>query len=220
MTASFSIETALTTGWSLVKQNVGFIIGVFIVTIIVSAIPSALQAGAQKTAPALAGLLGLVGFVVNVLVGMVLIAVALRLVDGQEAAFPDVAALSQNLLSYIVASLIFVVAVGVGTLLFVVPGIILAVRLGLAFFIVVDTGAGPIEALSRSWELTRGNTLRLFAFGIVAGILNFVGLLLLGIGLLATIPTTWLAEAYIYRRLSGSSAVAPGELSLGPQPLR
>lgn len=67
----------------------------------------------------------------------------------------------------IVVSFIVFVAVGIGFLLLVIPGIFLAVSLVFAQAAVVIEDAGVVEALQRSWSLTSGNRIRLFALGLV-----------------------------------------------------
>ncbi len=48
----------------------------------------------------------------------------------------------------------------------------------------------------------------LFLFGLLLGLINFVGALVFLIGLFATIPTTMVAYAYVYRHLAGREASA------------
>lgn len=60
------------------------------------------------------------------------------------------------LLSVILTSLAFSFLVGLGTLLFIVPGVILACGLGVAFPALVVERSSAGTALSRSWNLTRG----------------------------------------------------------------
>lgn len=65
----------------------------------------------------------------------------------------------------IVVTLITFVAVLFGSLLFLFPGIFLGVSLVFAHIAVAVEDAGIIESLQRSWTLTSGNRLRLFALG-------------------------------------------------------
>lgn len=60
-------------------------------------------------------------------------------------------------------------------------------------------GVGPMEALSRSWELADGNRFTLFFFSVAVGLVNFVGLLLCCFPLFATFPSTQLGwtESYL-----------------------
>jgi len=218
MGSGFSIEAALSFGWNAFKQRIGFFIILIIVSAVICAIPYALQGATAKNAPALAALFGIIASVVNIVVGMGWVAVTLRIVDGQDASIENLIDPLPNLVSYVIASIICGVIIGIGFIILIIPGIYLAIRLSPVSFVVVDTGAGPIAALSRAWDITRGNELNLFLFAIVAVVINFVGMLLFGIGLLATAPITALAYAYIYRRISGTQTVLSSDIAPQPQP--
>lgn len=56
------------------------------------------------------------------------------------------------------------VAIAVALILLTVVAIFLAVRLMLSSAVASTEGVGPLKILQRSWSLTRGNWLRLFAF--------------------------------------------------------
>lgn len=79
----------------------------------------------------------------------------------------------------VAVTIVVFLAIMVGFVLFVIPGIFLAVSLAFAQTAVVIEDAGVVEALRRSWSLTSGNRIRLFALGllvVVAGVLlGFVG---------------------------------------------
>jgi hypothetical protein len=75
----------------------------------------------------------------------------------------------------LVCSLLMALAVGVGFLLLLIPGIILAVGLALTIpAVVLEPGLSPSAALSRSWELTRGARWRIFGLGITLLVLLYV----------------------------------------------
>lgn len=74
-------------------------------------------------------------------------------------------------------------------------------RLQFYVYLVADKELGGRESLRRSWTMTRGHMIMLIVFGIVLALINLLGLLLLGIGLIWTLPTTSLAMAYVYRKL-------------------
>lgn len=69
-------------------------------------------------------------------------------------------------------------------------------------YAIVDEGMGPIEALKRSSQITKGSGCDIFIFGTVVGLVNVLGIVCLFIGLLATAPMTAVAYAYVYRKLS------------------
>jgi uncharacterized membrane protein len=72
---------------------------------------------------------------------------------------------------------------------------------GYSTFVVVDQRTDPIEALRKSSRLTDGVKGQLFWFGLLLIGVNLVGALALGVGLLVTIPTSFIAAAYVFRRL-------------------
>ncbi len=87
------------------------------------------------------------------------------------------------------------------TLPLAVLGIIWAIRLSKFPYFIVDGRANPIDALKGSWALTKGSTWNLLLFTFLLGLINMLGALAFGIGLLATIPTAQVAHAFVYRKL-------------------
>jgi len=102
---------------------------------------------------------------------------------------------------YLGMNLIFTIGFVIGLILLVVPGIILAIGWGFAPYLVVEQGAGPIDSLKRSWELTRGNRWTLFLLGLALIGLNILGFCALVVGLLITLPVSTLAGVHAYRVL-------------------
>jgi uncharacterized membrane protein len=93
------------------------------------------------------------------------------------------------------------VAVFMGLILLVIPGIVILIRLWFLGFVVVEGGKGPLEAIQESWDISRGHTFDLFLLFLLLCGLNVLGLLCLGIGLLVTMPVSGLALAHTYRVL-------------------
>jgi uncharacterized membrane protein len=60
---------------------------------------------------------------------------------------------------------------------------------------------GPAEAIKRSGVLTNGVKRNLVLFWLMLIGINILGMLALGVGLIAPVPISWLANAYVYRRL-------------------
>ncbi len=64
------------------------------------------------------------------------------------------------------------------------------------------------EALSASYNLVKDNFGRVFLVLLVAFLINLVGALLCGIGLLVTAPICWIIVAYAYRKLNNQPIAA------------
>lgn len=87
-------------------------------------------------------------------------------------------------------------------LIMLIPIIIFGIRLQFYSYFIIDKGSGPIEALKKSWIATKGSYWNLVLLSLATGGLNILGALALLIGLFWTIPTTLLATAYVYKKLS------------------
>ena len=82
----------------------------------------------------------------------------------------------------VVYSLLFTLIVVAGMVLLVVPGVILACGLALtAPVLVLEASPSATAALGRSWALTRGWRLRIFAIGVVIGLLLYIPIIALGV---------------------------------------
>lgn len=82
-----------------------------------------------------------------------------------------------TLLNLLVGGIVFGLAVGIGMVALVIPGIFLFTVLYLWNFYVIDRGENFIEAMKSSWNVTEGNRLRL---------LILIVIVLVGTGLFST----------------------------------
>ncbi|MEO5773364.1 MAG: glycerophosphoryl diester phosphodiesterase membrane domain-containing protein [Sphingomicrobium sp.] len=71
-------------------------------------------------------------------------------------------------------------AVLIGTLVLLIGGSIMFVRMIMTAPVAANEGVGPVELIRRSWELTRGNWLRLFGFFLL--FILAVGVLMAAVG--------------------------------------
>ncbi|HEX9690510.1 MAG TPA: hypothetical protein VGA22_00250 [Gemmatimonadales bacterium] len=151
---------------------------------------------------AYAGLSG--GFVVNP--GLVLLAVVLGGIGGLLAAGATVWVISEAYLgreadlmdslkyalgrawSLLVAGVIKYFLIGVGLILLVVPGIIVACGLAVASQVVVLERKGGAAAIGRSWDLTKGYRGKAFVLGIIVFFLFYLPVFAFGV-LAAAIPS-------------------------------
>jgi len=97
---------------------------------------------------------------------------------GSVGELRDVAAeVGRNLPSLVGVFVLYNIAVFVGSLLFVLPGLYLAVRLLLAFPACVLEDQGPLKSLSISWEAAQGNLLKIGGLVVIILLLWFVALI-------------------------------------------
>lgn len=98
------------------------------------------------------------------------------------------------------------VILGLGGVLGVILIVALNLLWGLFPFVLLDQNTHAFRAIGTSWDLVSKHFWSYFGLKVASFIINIIGLLLLGIGLLVTIPLTAMADAYAYRFLNGQKA--------------
>ena len=204
--AQFSKKEAVKFGFGIAKSNLLFFIGLLIIVFFVSAVASSLRGGAQKSALAYL-VLSIIQYLVNIVIGMGLIRISLEFIGKAKPKIRDIV-YYKPIVRYVLASIITGIVVILGLVLLIIPGVILAIRLQYTTYLIVDKNLGPIEAIKKSWSVTRGNTWNLFFFGILLGLINILGVVCLLVGLFITIPLGMLATTFVYRKLLLQSEAA------------
>lgn len=88
--------------------------------------------------------------------------------------------------------ILYGIIVAFGLILFVIPGIYLAVKLQFALYYMIDKNMSVREAFKRSYAATTGNFWRILAVDVIAAVL---------MQLIITIPISYLLGVYMYRKL-------------------
>lgn len=151
---------------------------------------------------ALIALLWAIAFIVSELIHLGFVNISLRYVDQKNVNLGHLFSIFPQIVQFIIANILYSLLVGIGLILFIVPGIYWAVKYCLFPYFIIDKKSGPIEAFKLSGQATHGAKWDLFAFGIVSIIISWLGLICLVVGLFAALPTIWVASAAIYRRLT------------------
>jgi hypothetical protein len=202
---SFRIGDAISFGWDRFKDNVGILLGTIAIAIAIDIGFLILSRGVNG---GLAGVaIGLASWAVSVVIGMGVIRIALKITDGETPEIEDLFVFDINFVAYAVTSILFGIAVVLGLLFFIIPGIMIALAWGFYAWPIVDRGALVGESLTVSANITRGHRWHLMGYGIVLGLFNILGFITL-VGWLITMPVSIIATAYVYRHLSGDPVTA------------
>ena len=217
MPAKFSKSEAIKYGWSVMKSNFLFFLGILFTILAINIVFSGVM-GLFKKVPFLYMIFNLSLVVIGMIMNIGLIKIVVKFYDKQKPSFADLYRHYRLVLKFFLASIVVGFAVVVGLILFILPGIYLGIKLQFFSYFIVDKKMGPIEAIKASWAATDGSFWNLFLFGLVCIGVNILGLMALGIGLLLTLPTTMMAIAYVYRKLSGGGAVVSKPAFVVPAP--
>lgn len=140
-------------------------------------------------------------FVLSTFLGANLMQMALNAHDRKPVSIDQLKSVPPSFVNYLATSVVVGIVTSIGMVLFIIPGLIAIGLLSPALALVVDKQLDPVSALQRSVAIAKPHVKEILSAMVVLGVLNFIGMLCLGIGLLATIPISMLGMVCIYRSI-------------------
>ena len=129
---------------------------------------------------------------------------ALRVARGERPEFGVVFGGGRFFAPMLGATFLFELGVNIGSVLCVVPGLLLAGCWAAYSAFIVDKGMGPIAALSASWQATAPYRVNALVYALLCLLAYFAGVLACCVGaLLVSVPMIVMGNAYIYLKLIG-----------------
>jgi uncharacterized membrane protein len=176
-----------------------------------------------STGPSAAGLaLMIVGYVLAFVVGVfaqaAFLSGILDIADGRQVGIGSFFK-PRNLGTVILASLLVSVLTGLGSVVCVLPGLVVAFFAMFTVPYAIDRSQGAIDALKSSFSTVSSNFLNAFLAWLVYVACIVAGSIACGVGLLVGGPVGALVLIYAYRKLSGGQVVPaqqPGGYQGGP----
>lgn len=218
--AKFSISEALQYGWHTTTANFWYLVGLAVLMVLVSWLPSFVVERGGDSLGFVGPIIILAAWVLQLGMSIGLIAVVLKIIDGAVPPMSELFNHFNLFFRYFGASLLYSLIVFLGLILFIVPGIIWSLKYSLFAYYIVDRNVGVMESLHLSGVATRDAKGTLFLLFLASALVNLVGVLALGIGLLVTMPMTMLAYAWVYRKLSsGVAALEVPAVTTPPMPV-
>ena len=186
-TAPQSIGGVLDGGFALFRDSFRTVFLLAVAGGLISAPANRVMQSVASNGPGFATL-AIVALVVVVLLALTLLFMAaiVRLIDrigsGEQPSVPEAFRLAARCVpALILAGIIYSVAVMIGFVLLLVPGIWLGVALVFFYMAIILDGKGPIEGLRYSWQIVRGNWWRTAALLTIISIVLSVLYMLLAI---------------------------------------
>lgn len=139
------------------------------------------------------------GNIFSIFLALGIARVGLNLVSGREVRVGMLFGEGRKLLKGVVAMILFGLAVGLGLVLLIVPGIYIAVRYGQFMNAIVDRDLGIMESFHYSSSLTTNNRWNIVLLWLMTIAITIAGCLALVIGLVFAYPVIWLSWLAAYR---------------------
>ncbi len=206
-TKRFSKNEAISFGWNIFRDNFRFLILIFLIFLLFAFVPDIIGSKTIEASTSLGVLFYSLGYFLTIVMTIGIMKISLKFYDSEKPEISDLFSHYKLFINYFLASFLYALIVFAGLILLIVPGIVFGLKYYFFDYYVVDKGCGPIEALKRSAQITKGNKWNLFLFILLVLGINILGMIFLFVGLLVTIPVTALATAFVYRKLSEPSEV-------------
>jgi uncharacterized membrane protein len=132
---------------------------------------------------------------------------ALKTTLGETPGFHNITT-GENLGKYIVVAIVYGLAIGIGIVLCIIPGIIVAFLFQLAPFYALDKGQSVGEAFGNSYRATTQNFGPAILMTLINIIAAFVGGILFGLLTLVALPFAALFTAHMYRQFNREQIAA------------
>jgi len=187
----FRIGPIFTRSWSIYTAN--FV--AFTLVAIVIALPHQFGGDAETVGGAVRSFVaGIVGVILEFIGQAVILYGAFQAMRGRPVIIGDAVRRGfSRFLSIVGVSILVSLGVFVGLILFIIPGIILALRWSVALPACVVENLGPIAAMRRSADLTKGHRWQIFGMFVLIIVVAMVAFgvigALIGMGLLAAPET-------------------------------
>lgn len=199
MKSSFSIEEALRFGWTKTRAHSGLLFQIMLTLFAVQVAGSIVDKVLHDTLEGFFALMAL--NIIGLFLGVGFTLITLKLARGEHAAYRDIWPSLKLVWHYFCATAVSGLLIVLGLILLIVPGIYLLLRYSMVRFAILD-GSGITDSLRKSAAMTKDIKWKLLGFFIVLVALNILGVLLLLVGLLVTIPVSAIAYAHVYQKLN------------------
>ena len=184
------LSGVLNEAWAMYKRFFSHFIAIsFVIYLVIAVVTALLSLAAGSWGAFLGGLLSLFGLF---LLQAALVKAVQDVRDGRvdldlratlEAALPFVGAVAG-------AGILAAIAIAIGFVLLIVPGLILLTFLSMIVPWIVIGGSGAMDSFSRSWQTVRGYGWNVFGTYVLTFLILIVGEIVLGLILLA-LPAAW-----------------------------
>ncbi len=234
MNKPFSVREVLAQAWAIAKDNLWVLLGFSAVYFVVMLISTIVLGGLfGEATPMMALLQNILISLIDAFIFVAMYQVFFKIIDeDKNPDFPDfipnlmkafnfvlvklIMGLAAVVMLALTAAVYFMNAEEIDTsdllkwdilpylIVVAIPFVYITVRFTFVLCFIVDQESGATESMSQSWALTKGHFWFVFLLSVAMLAINFLGAMVLLVGLLFTIPFTSLIIIIAYRQMVNS----------------
>jgi uncharacterized membrane protein len=127
--------------------------------------------------------------------------------EGGKAEIGDLFKGFDDLVPALVAGILSSVIVFAGTMLCIVPGILVAPIIPTSLYLVATGEKDGVNAVKRAWKAISKNLIESFACGLVLNVVGMVGFMLCCVGIFVTLPITFIGNYHMAKQLTDGGTI-------------
>jgi len=203
MTYDFSITGVLKEGFRRTEGVKLTIIGSIIIYVLIALFVKSLLAfifpNTESLLNVYASSLVEMLFTLPILIGIMILGI--KRAREEELNIPSIFDYFGMIMPIMLAYIAMTIILTIGFILLIIPGIYLAVSYAFVYPLIVDKGLGTWEAMELSRKTVTKQWFKFFGLSLLSGIIMIISAIPLGIGLIWTIPMTYIAYGLLYHHL-------------------
>ncbi|WP_278313469.1 hypothetical protein [Lolliginicoccus levis] len=201
----FDVMEAGRWAWSRFADNAPVWLGFVAILAVLQIVNFVAGLGQDQGSIGVSLLTFLVG-VAGTVIGWMMLRGALLTADGRKPAFGEFAQLN-NILHVVLASILVSIMVGIGLILLILPGLVIAFLAMFTIHSALDNNMDVISAIKNSFSLVSSNVGQALLLVLAFIVLGILTLITCGLGAFVTIPLGTMMSAYAFRTFSGRQPV-------------
>ncbi len=127
--------------------------------------------------------------------------------EGGRAKIGDLFKGFDDFIPALVAGIVSSLIIFAGTILCIIPGIIVAPILPISLYLVANGEKDGVKAVTRAWKALSANLVQAFLGSLVLSVIGMLGFVLCCIGIVLTIPITFIGNYHMAKQLTDDGTV-------------
>jgi len=201
---NISISNIVSEAWTLFKEHASSIIVILLVYLVTNSIISFIGVAVMGDSILITFIFQIIQSIIGIILALGFNRILLNIINGESYEVNTL--FSQTnfslVLNTIIGSVVIGIAIIVGLVFLILPGLYIAFRLQFFNYALLEQETPNFsDAIKTSWDMTKGHVIDLVVIAIVSGIIVIGGVLALIIGLFVAIPVISLMSVLVYKNL-------------------
>lgn len=197
-----NIIQTLQSSWTKTKENFWVITNVLLLTALIFFITNLFSTNVEETNIFLNTLAFAINAIVDAFMMFALIKFFLRISNGASASVFGMFLNTKGFYKFFILYTAINLATFAGVILLLIPAVYVFLTYAFATYIYLDKNLNIQESIIESARITKGNKLQILKFFLCLLVLNICGGAFFLIGLLVTLPLSFLSIIEVYKKLS------------------